>query len=179
MSTHSPGPGPVPAPAGGQSPKSVTVPEQLKTGFKAGTAARSGTKKIGANAKNIAGTIVGVMLLIWATFAFIPHLKEEVSKADAEKSASTSPTTHSQKGHVQLTGSWSESVRVPGGRCIYFWQEDSNTPSHKTEVQVHGSNSWTPLATFLSQSGPKNVSHVHWSGTGTLAYELRPDGQCN
>ena len=174
MASHSASP---PAPAGGQSPKStVTVPDQLKTGFKAGTTARSGTKKIGVYAKYIAGTIVGVILLIWAIMILIPHAKVEGAKVATKQS---NASTTSTKGIVRLTGSWSEAVRVPGGRCIFFWQEDSSTPSHNTEVQAHGSNTWTPLAAFLLKDGPKNVSHVRWSGAGTLTYELRPDGQCN
>lgn len=143
MSTHSPGPGPVPAPAGGQSPKSVTVPEQLKTGFKAGTAARSGTKKIGANAKNIAGTVVGIILLIWAILVLIPHAKVEGAKVATEQSvrptASAKWAQTADDGSIPV-GVWSESTMLPPGSMTYY--DAGNGTVYQIRYRLYGGK-WT------------------------------------
>ena len=139
MATHSA----TPAPAGGQSPKSVTVPEQLKTGFKAGTAARSGTKKIGAYAKHIAGTIVGIILLIWATMILIPHAKEEGAKVATEQSAA--PTASAQwkqsaeDGTIPV-GVWSESTMPPPGSKVFF--DPGNGTVYQIRYRLY-SGEWT------------------------------------
>lgn len=116
----------------------------------------------------------------------LQHQREVAAKkALAEVTAPAVPTAPIEAPiatiRVTLTKEPSAKVRVIEGRCIFFWMEDGRNRPEVTEVQILDTSKWLTIEEFfaLPDTSPKKIALVRWSGTGTLAYELRPDGQCS
>lgn len=121
-------PSATPAPAAAPGPKTITVPDQLQVGFTAGTEAREGAKKVGAYAKQITASVVGIAVLIWAIVALIPYIKEKVPQGDnvSQGAGSQAGTTATARfagreadGSLPV-GIWSETTTIPAGCSVKF-----------------------------------------------------------
>ena len=120
------------------------VPEQLKQGFRAGTGARAETKKLGANAKYIAGAVVGIVLLIGAITIFIPYIREKVADTEtttptgAKVTAVTSANWDTPTADGSLpVGVWSKWQSITPGCGVRF--DDGNGTVYEVESSLYGS----------------------------------------